>query len=69
MPGQMYNRNLRDTKAYSEGFTDGYNLTGGDNPHPTGSTAYAAWAAGEAAGELSSCTAYAGMAECPIPVD
>lgn len=56
MPGSMYMRSLRLSRAYSEGFAG----VPAANPHPAGSPAAAAYDAGA----LQNCATYAGVAGC-----
>lgn len=43
MPGSMYQKSLRLTRAFTEGFEAG---VGASNPHPAGSPENTAWEAG-----------------------
>ena len=65
MPGSIYNRNLRLARAFAEGqdaAVAGALATA--NPHPVGSPAYTAWAAGWTDGSTLACDVYAGGAAC-----
>ena len=62
MAGKLYLNDIRLSKAYAEGFANAGGA--GQNPHPAGSPAHAAWAEGDTQGQAGSCAEYAGSAEC-----
>jgi hypothetical protein len=65
MPAKVYLRNIKLAKAFAEGQDAAVAGALADtNPHPAGSPAYDAWAAGWTDGDVLSCDVYAGGAAC-----